>query len=189
MDLPMEKERYTFADALTWSGNERVEIIYGEAYMMSPPSRMHQEISGELFGQLFSFLRDKTCKVYYAPFAVRPFAKKEDAPEDEDTMLEPDLTVVFDPEKLDDYGCKGAPDLVIEILSPSTRRHDLSVKYRIYQRSGVREYWIVDPEGKTVQVFKLEDGLYNAPDVYTGGAVPVGLWEEFSIDLRRVFAE
>ena len=189
MDLPLEKERYTFADALAWSENEHIEIIFGEAYMMSPPSRIHQKILIELARQFSNFLMDKTCEIYPAPFAVRPFAKKEDAPEDEDTMLEPDITVVCDPEKLDDYGCKGAPDLVIEILSPSTRRHDLSVKYRIYQRSGVREYWIVDPEGKTVQVFKLEDGLYNAPDVYTGGAVPVGLWEEFSIDLRRVFAE
>ncbi len=189
MDLPSEKENYTFADALTWGENEHIEIICGEAYMMSPPGRRHQEILLELSRQLSNFLLDKTCKVYAAPFAVRPFAKKEDAPEDEDTLLEPDITVVCDPEKLDDFGCKGAPDMVIEILSPSTRRHDLSVKYRLYQRAGVREYWIVDPEGKTVQVHKLEEGLYNAAEVYTRGAVPVGLWEGFSIDLDRVFAE
>ena len=94
-----------------------------------------------------------------------------------------------DPDKLDKYGCKGAPDMVIEILSPSTRRHDLSVKYRLDQRAGVREYWIVDPDTKMVQVFRLEDGLYNAPDVYTAGAVSVGLWEDFSIDLSQVFTE
>ncbi len=102
-------------------------------------------------------------------------------------MLEPDITIVCDPGKLDDYGCKGVPDMVIEILSPSTRRHDLSVKYQLYQRAGVREYWIVDPEGKTVQVFRLEDGLYNAADVYTGGDVPVSLWDDFSVDMSQVF--
>lgn len=189
MAIPAEKERYTFADALDWAENEHIEIIYGEAYMMSPPNREHQRISMELSRQFSSFLHDKTCEVYAAPFAVRPFSEKEDTPEDEDTMLEPDITIVCDPDKLDDHGCKGAPDMVIEILSPSTRRHDLSVKYRLYQRAGVREYWIVDPAGKTVQVFRLEDGLYNAADVYTGGAVPVGLWDGFSVDLSQVFGK
>jgi len=189
MDLPREKEKYSFADALTWSESEHIEIIYGEAFMMSPPNRRHQEILSELLRQISTFLLDKTCRVYPAPFAVRPFSKMEDAPEDEDTMLEPDITIVCDPDKLDDYGCKGAPDMVVEILSPSTRRYDLTVKYRLYQRSGVREYWIIDPAGKTVQVFRLEEGLYNASEVYTGGEVPVGLWEDFSIDLSRVFTE
>ena len=189
MALPAEKERYSFADALTWGENERIEIIYGEAYMMSPPSRMHQEISMELSRQFSNFLHNRPCRVYAAPFAVRPFEAKEDSPEDVDTMLEPDLTIVCNPDKLDNYGCKGAPDMVIEILSPSTRRHDLSLKYRLYQRAGVREYWIVDPVGETVQVFRLEDGLYNAADVYTGGTVPVGLWEDFSVDLSQVFGQ
>ena len=189
MALPAEVTRYTFADALTWGEDERIEIIDGDAFMMPPPLRVHQKISGQLYRQIANFLEGKKCEVYAAPFAVRPFEEDGDTPEDVDTMLEPDITVVCDPDKLDKYGCKGAPDMVIEILSPSTRRHDLAVKYRLYQRAGVREYWIVDPDTKTVQVFKLDDGLYNAPDVFTAGAVPVGIWEDFSIDLSRVFTE
>ena len=103
--------------------------------------------------------------------------------------MEPDITVVCDPGKLDKYGCRGAPDMVVEILSPSTRRHDRVIKYRLYQRAGVREYWIVDPDNKTVQVFRLEDGRYDAPDVYTSGGVPTALWDDFSVDLARVFTE
>ena len=190
MALPAEELRYTFADALTWGEDERIEIIDGEAYMMAPPLRVHQSVLSALFLQIGSYLRGKQCKVYPAPFAVRLFEEDGDRPEDVETMVEPDITVVCDPDKLDKYGCKGAPDMVVEILSPSTRRHDLVVKYRLYQRAGVREYWIVDPDGKTVQVFKLEDGFYGAPDVYTtAGAVPVGLWEDFSIDLSQVFTE
>ena len=189
MALPAEKERYTFADVLTWGEDERIEVINGEAVMMAPPLRVHQEILMALSRQIANYLDGKRCKVYPAPFAVRLFEEDGDAPEDVDTMVEPDIAVVCDPDKLDKYGCKGAPDMVIEILSPSTRRHDLAVKYRLYQRAGVREYWIVDPDGKTVQVFRLEDGFYGAADVYTAGAVPVGIWEDFSIDLSLVFTE
>ena len=189
MALPAEEPRYTFADALTWGEDERIEIIDGEAVMMAPPLRVHQSILSALFLQIGSYLQGKSCKVYPAPFAVRLFEENGDRPEDVDTMVEPDITVVCDPDKLDKYGCKGAPDMVIEILSPSTRRHDLAVKYRLYQRAGVREYWIVDPERKMVQVSRLEDGLYNASDVYTSEVVPVGLWEDFSIDLSQVFTE
>ena len=189
MALPAEEPRYTFADALAWGGNERIEIISGEAFMMAPPLRVHQKILRALFMQIANFLDGKRCEVYPAPFAVRPFEKNGDYPEDVDTMVDPDITVVCDPDKLDKYGCKGAPDMVIEILSPSTRRHDLAVKYRLYQRAGVREYWIVDPDGKTVQAFRMEDGFYNASDVYTSGTVPVGIWKDFSIDLSLVFTE
>ena len=190
MALPAEELRYTFADALTWGENERIEIISGQAYMMAPPLRVHQKISGQLFRQISNYLDGKRCEVYPAPFAVRLFEEAEDRPEDVDTMVEPDITVVCDPEKLDKYGCRGAPDLIMEILSPSTRRHDLSVKYRLYERAGVREYWIVDPDNKLVSVYRLEDGRYHAAETYTAIAkAPVGIWEDFSIDLGPVFAE
>ena len=190
MALPAEEPRYTFADALTWGEDERIELMDGEAVMMAPPLRVHQEILMALSRQIANFLDGKQCKVYPAPFAVRLFEEDDDTSEDVDTMLEPDITVVCDPDKLDKYGCKGAPDMVIEILSPSTRRHDLAVKYQLYQRAGVREYWIVDPDTKIVQVFKLEDGLYNAPDVFLAGSMaPVSIWEDFSIDLSQVFTE
>ena len=145
MPLPAPKDHYTFADCLTWGENERIEIINGEAVMMAPPSRTHQKISGELFRQIANFLEGKKCEVYAAPFAVRLFEKDGDTPEDVDTIVEPDISVVCDHNKLDKHGCKGAPDLVMEILSPSTMRHDRFTKFNLYQRAGVREYWIVDP--------------------------------------------
>jgi len=191
MALPAEKARYTFADCLTWGENERIEIVNGEAVMMAPPSRAHQEISGELFRQLANFLEGKKCRVYAAPFAVRLFEKEGETPEDVDTMVEPDLSVVCDSDKLDKHGCKGAPDLVIEILSPSTRRHDRLIKMGLYQRAGVREYWIVDPEYKSVQVFTLDGGgsLKIHEDYGQEDVARVNVLDGCFIDLRKVFHE
>ena len=117
MPLPKE-DHYTLADVLTWDEQERIELIDGAPVMMAPPSRAHQKISGELGRQLGNYLDGKKCEVYAAPFAVRLFEKSGDRPENVDTLVEPDLSVVCDPDKLDDVGCKGAPDLIIEVLSP-----------------------------------------------------------------------
>ena len=136
MALPAEKRRYTFADCLAWDESDRAEVINGEIVMMAPPSRVHQKISGELFRQLANFLEGKKCEAYAAPFAVRLFEKAGDAPEDVDTMVEPDISVVCDHDKLDSHGCKGAPDMVVEVLSPSTQRHDRLVKLDLYQGPG-----------------------------------------------------
>ena len=114
MALPAEEPRYTFADALTWDEDERIEIIDGEAFVMAPPLRVHQKISRAMFSQINDFLRGKQCEVYPAPFAVRLFEENGDRPEDVDTMVEPDITIVCDPSKLDKYGCRGAPDMVID---------------------------------------------------------------------------
>ena len=188
MPVPAPKDRYTFADCLTWDENERIEIINGEAVMMAPPSRTHQEVSGALFAQLYTFLEGKKCRVYSAPFAVRLFEKDGDTPEDVDTMVEPDISVVCDSSKLDDAGCKGAPDLVMEILSPSTMRHDRFTKFNLYQRAGVREYWIVDPSSNSVQVFVLEDGNYKAQDFGTvGDIIKVNVLDGCFIELSKVF--
>ena len=191
MALPAKKEHYTFADILAWEGNERVEIINGEIFLMASPFRVHQEISGELFRQLANFLEGKKCRVYAAPFAVRLFEKDGDTPEDVDTMVEPDITVVCDKDKLDKHGCKGAPDMVIEILSPSTRRHDRLVKLGLYQQAGVREYWIVDPENKSVQVF-LQDGssfLKIHEDYGREDIAKVNVLDGCFIELSKVFSE
>lgn len=191
MAQPAEKARYTFADVLTWNENERIEIINGEAVMMAPPSRVHQEISGEIFRQLANYLEGKRCRVYAAPFAVRLFERDVEAPEDVDTMVEPDLSVVCDSDKLDKYGCKGAPDVVIEILSPSTQRHDRLVKLGLYQRAGVREYWIVNPEDQTVQVMLLDGGgILQLHEVYDRtGVAKINSLEGCFIELNKVFAE
>lgn len=190
MALPAEKARYTFADCMAWDEKERAEIINGETVMMAPPSRAHQEVSGELFGQLRDYLKGKRCKVYSAPFAVRPFEQDGDRPEDVDTMVEPDISVVCDLSKLDDAGCKGAPDLVIEILSPSSLRHDRFTKFNLYQRAGVREYWIVDPASKSAQSFVLENGHYTAKEFGAAGdKMKVHVLEDCILDLTQVFSE
>ncbi len=189
MALPQEK-CYSMADVLDWDGQERIELVDGYPVMMAPPGRVHQEISGELFAQLHAYLKGKQCKVFAAPFAVRLFEQEGDYPEDVYTMVEPDISVVCDSSKLDAAGCKGAPDLVMEILSPSTMRHDRFTKFNLYQRAGVREYWIVSPTEKSVQVFLLEDGYYTAKEY--GGAddqLRVNVLEGCVIDLSEVFPE
>lgn len=191
MALPAENRRYTFADALTWDESERVEIINGEAFMMAPPSRVHQEISVAITAQLYNYLEGKQCKVYPAPFGVRLFEQGGDSPENVDTMVEPDISVVCDSSKLDSHGCKGAPDLIIEILSPSTQRHDRLVKLGLYQRAGVREYWTVNPEDKTVQVMLRDDsGILQLHEVYgRDGVAKVNVLNGCFIELVRVFPE
>lgn len=189
MPLPQEK-RYTLADALTSDESERIELIYGEPVMMAPPVRRHQEALMELSSQLHAYLKGKKCKVYPAPFAVRLFERNGDYPEDVDTMVEPDISVVCDASKLDDIGCKGAPDLVMEILSPTTQRHDRVTKFNLYQQAGVREYWIVDPVGQSVQVFVLDGGHYAAKDFGTAkDTIKVNVLEDCAIDLSQVFSE
>ena len=191
MALPAEKARYTFADCLTWEKKERIEIIDGEAVMIAPPSRIHQEISVAITSQLYNFLEGKQCKVYPAPFAVRLFEKDGESPEDVDTMVEPDIFVVCDRKKLDDHGCKGAPDLVVEILSPSSLRHDRFVKLGLYQRAGVREYWVVDPEYKSVQVFTQDSGgsLKIHEDYGREDVAKVNVLNGCFVELNRVFPE
>ena len=190
MALPAEKERYTFADVLAWDENERAEIINGEAVMMAPPTTAHQLISGEIFRQLANYLEGKKCRAIPAPFAVRLFEKDGDSPDDVDTMVEPDISVVCDRDKLDGKGCKGAPDMVVEILSPSTRRHDRLVKLGLYQRAGVREYWIVDPENRAVQVLTLTDGLLLPHEDYGREDVAkVNVLDGCFIELSKVFPE
>ena len=189
MALPRE-ERYTYADYLEWDEKERVELIGGAPLMMAPPSRKHQEISGEIYRQLANFLRGKGCRVYAAPFGVRLFERAEDGPEDVDTVVEPDITVVCDRDKLDDQGCKGAPDLIVEILSPSTQRRDRLTKLNLYQRAGVREYWIVNPEEKTVQVLLLENGNLRPHEEYGQDSVAkVNVLDGCFIELSKVFSE
>ena len=190
MALPAEKERYTFADVLTWGENERIEIIDGEAVMMAPPSRIHQKNSVSITSQLYIFIEGNKCEVYPAPFGVRLFEKDGDSPDDVDTMVEPDISVVCDKNKLDKNGCKGAPDLVIEILSPSTVRHDRFVKLGLYQRAGVREYWIVEPETQTVQVYTLENGILQPRAFYGAGDVAkVNVLNGCFVELGKVFTE
>jgi len=188
MALPQfkEEEHYSYSDYLGWDENVRAELYDGEIVMMAPPATRHQRASGELFFQIRTYLEGKTCKIFAAPFAVRLFPEKDDS---DTTVFEPDIVVVCDSEKLDDKGCNGAPDLVIEIISPSTAKYDRIYKFRKYQLAGVKEYWIVDPETKTVQVCLLENGRYVVSMFDETEKTPVSVLEGCEIDLSGVFAE
>ena len=183
--------RYTYADYLTWSCDERWELIDGVAYNMTPaPSRRHQDVSIELAAQFKVFLRGKQCRVYDAPFDVR-LPDPNETDQTTSTVVQPDLVVVCDSAKLEDRGCKGAPDLVIEIISPDSVARDLKEKFRLYERAGVVEYWVVYPVEKMVMVFRRgSDGRYGQPETFTADErVPVGVLPELEIDLAMVFAE
>lgn len=191
MALPAKKARYTFADCLVWDENERIEIINGKIFMMAPPSSRHQEVCFELGRQFGNFLEGKQCRVYPAPFGVRLFEQDGNLPEDVDTMVEPDISVVCDRNKIDKHGCKGAPDLIIEVLSPSTRRHDRLVKLNLYQQAAVREYWIADPDTQSVQVFLWDStgSLRLHEDYGAEDIAKVHTLEGCFIELSKVFSE
>jgi Uma2 family endonuclease len=159
--LAKEREAgFTYADYLKWPTGERWELIDGQAYAMSPaPSNFHQLIVGELFRQLANHFHDKLCRPFIAPFDVRlPHAVNDD--QQIDTVVQPDISVVCDPEKLkDNRGCLGAPNWVIEVLSPGTAIHDQRTKRALYERHGVAEYWLVHPGDRSVTIYRLEAGL------------------------------
>lgn len=157
--------------------------------MMASPSRSHQAASIALASQLYQFLVGKPCEAYTAPFAVRLFEGAGDAPESVDTVVKPDVSVICDPIKLDEHGCKGAPDLVIEILSPSTQRHDRVTKFNLYQQAGVKEYWIVGLEDTTVQVFMLVGSHFLPVESYGKEEIAKSrVLEGFEVDLKTIFA-
>jgi Uma2 family endonuclease len=191
MASPAEKNRkFTYQDYLEWGDNERWEIIDGEAYNMTPaPSRAHQEILGALFNTFYNYLADNSCKVYVAPFDVRLPENQNEL--DVINVVQPDLTVVCDPSKLDEKGCDGSPDLIVEIISPSTAAHDYIRKLALYERCQVPEYWIVHPVDKTVMVFLLmENREYGKPRIYAGeDQIPVNLFPDLMVNLKKVFKD
>lgn len=183
MPLIREDEYFSYADYILWDTEQRYELIEGAAYLMSPaPNLAHQEISGEIHRQIANFLKGKPCRVFHAPFDVRLNADGAD-----DTVVQPDIVVVCDRDKLDKSGCKGVPDMVIEILSPSTARFDKLTKFHQYLKAGVREYWIADPESRTVQKHVLRDGFYVTDSFGDTGTAPVEVLDGFCIELSEVF--
>lgn len=192
MGHPAEKAngRYTYGDYSQWPDEERWELIHGEAFAMTPaPSRTHQKISVALVSQFYRQLTGKPCEVYCAPFDVRlPAGSERD--EEIDTVVQPDLVIVCDSFKLDERGCKGAPDLVVEIVSPQSARMDLKIKFALYEKAGVKEYWVVQPAEKIVMVFKLgANGEFGKPSVYSQEDQVVPLLGDLSVDMLPVFAE
>lgn len=194
MTLPnyIEADRYTYADYLTWEDDQRWELIDGEAFCMSPgPNRVHQKWLGELFVQFHAYLEGKPCEVYIAPFDVRLPEHSNASDEDTITVVQPDLMVICDRNKLDDRGVKGAPDLVVEIISPSTAKRDITTKYELYQRHGVKEYWLMYPNDRMLLVYRLsEAGKYASPLVFgEADSVQVQLLGDLEVDMSTVFRE
>ena len=182
MEAYTREKRYTYADWANWPDDERWELIGGVPHLMAPPLTDHESVSGELYLQIGSFLRDKPCRVFHAGFGVRLNPDGAD-----DTILLPDLTVVCDPSRLSKYGCEGAPDMVAEILSPSTSARDKIYKFDCYLKSGVKEYWIVDPKDQTVSVHLLNNGQYVIHVYGEGGRAPVSVLPGCEIDLQELF--
>ena len=147
------------------AGNRRYELIDGAAYLMAPvPTLEHQDVVGEIYFQIRQALEGKSCRAFVAPVDVR-LPKADEADDQVDTVLQPDVLVVCDPSRLDRRGVRGAPDLVVEVLSSSTASHDHVWKRRVYERSGVREYWLVRPIDRMITVYRLRDGEYGKPEV------------------------
>lgn len=188
---PEQKQLYTYADYLRWNDNTRCELYNGVVYEMMPaPSRRHQEISANLIFQLKRAIGEKPCKVYHAPFDVRlPHSNMETADEQIYTVVQPDIVVVCDPAKLDDRGCIGAPDLIVEILSPSNSKNDIEDKFKLYEEAGVPEYWVIHPLEETLIIYRLDDsGKYQYQRIYSNMAqVKVGIFQDMTIDLRQIF--
>lgn len=185
-------EKFTYADYLTWPDDERWEIIYGVAYSMSPsPLVEHQRVSRILSRIIDTHLLGKPCELFSAPFDVRLSENEQQSDNYIETIVQPDIVVVCDPSKIDRRGCNGTPDLVIEILSPSTGGRDLTVKFELYERYGVNEYWIIHPAERTLLVYKLlENNKYGIPDRYkSDDRVPVSLLGDLVVDLAEVFTE
>jgi len=188
--LEAPEKKWTYADYKAWElkPGERYEIIYGEAYAMSAPNTSHQEVLTELIKQFAVFLTGKPCKVYPAPFDVRLFYEED---ESDDTVVQPDITVVCDKEKRGFEGCRGAPDLVVEILSPSNTAIEMQRKFNLYHDAGVREYWVLDKEDKTLTVYLFDGDGENFISRKYGekDTVPVSVLKGLSIELAPVFAE
>lgn len=177
MSLPQrDQAHHTYADYRTWSEDTRYELIDGIAYLMAPaPDLAHQEVVGEVFFQLRRALEGTPCRVFIAPVDVRlPKAHEEDG--QVDTVVQPDVLVVCDPSKLDRRGVRGAPDLVVEVLSPATSGHDQGLKRTIYEQAGVREYWLIHPIDRLVTRYLLEDGTYGKPAISDlAGEMPIAI--------------
>ena len=175
---------YSYADYLVWKIKERVELLKGKILEMSAPSPIHQEISGNLQGALFVFLKNSRCKLYTAPFDVR-FPQKGES--QVYTVVQPDLCVVCDFEKIDSKGCVGAPDLVVEILSPGNSKKEMKSKFALYQEEGVREYWIVDPDRELVFVYVAENKKFRPTLPITDDYVRSTIFPNFSIHTADIF--
>ena len=185
-------KKYTYADYLTWQFQERVELIIGEVFKMTPaPSSRHQSVVSSINSSFHQFLKGKKCKVFPAPFDVRLPASPDASDEHTETVVQPDVTVVCDLSRIDIKGCKGAPDLVVEVLSETSVKRDLQQKYDLYQQADINEYWVVYPAEKSISVFVLnKEGNYETDRPRTcGDVINSKVLKGFGLDLDDLFLD
>jgi Uma2 family endonuclease len=188
-------KKYTYADYLTWQFEDMVELIRGKIFKMSPaPGTTHQAISMNLSLIIANYLKGKPCSVFAAPFdVILPLPPAQQTTDKIDTVVQPDICVICDPAKIDERGCKGAPDWIIEILSKSTAQKDIKEKYELYENAGVKEYWIVSPVDQHVLAYTLDDnGQYQSirTQAYVKGEkLEVSVIEGLVVDFEEVFEE
>jgi Uma2 family endonuclease len=186
-DLDLDKS-YTYADYFSWKFEERVELIKGKIFRMSPaPNRTHQKLAGYIYNRLSNFLEHQPCEVYTAPFDVR-IPRKLKGDKEIITVLQPDVCVICDLAKLDKRGCLGAPDIVVEVLSPGNNAKELKNKYAVYEEAGVKEYWVVSPQNQWLQIHTLMDGKFNTSPFYvTGDMATSAVLPGFSLNVTDMF--
>lgn len=182
---------YTYADYLSWQIKERVELLWGKVMKMTPsPSLNHQKVSSALHREIAVFLKEKPCQVFHAPFDVRLITLSENK-EEKISVVQPDIVIVCDSNKLDEKGCNGTPDLIIEILSPSSATKDLKHKFKLYEEAGISEYWIVDPHDGMVQVFVMgKNNKYKVNKPYAPEDLIISSSVKgLAVDLRDIFPD
>lgn len=179
---------YTYADYLTWKFQERIELIFGKIFKMSPaPTSQHQHISVVISSSMYNFVKGKQCKVFTAPFdVILPVAAGIS-----NTVVQPDITVVCDPSKITEQGCNGTPDLIVEVVSKSSITRDLHEKFGVYEQVGVKEYWIVHPIDRSLIIFVLDDtGKYQPSKPLTKGDIATSqVLPGLAIDLNELFVD
>jgi Uma2 family endonuclease len=187
-DLDLNKT-YSYADYLKWTFEDRLELIKGKIFKMTPaPNLYHQDISANVSNEIFNYLKGKPCKVYVAPFDVR-LPRTGNANDKIYNVVQPDICVICDKAKLDKRGCIGAPDIVVEILSPGNNQKELRNKYELYEESGVLEYWIISPQDKTFLKYILVDAQYQPTKLMTiGDVITTPILPGFELDLETAFA-
>ena len=190
-DLDLTKT-YSYADYMLWQFQERVELIKGKIFEMTPaPSRKHQTVSRILNRYLDRYFENNSCGLYYAPFDVRLINYKKTSDDNKVfSVVQPDLCVICDKDKLDDRGCIGAPDLVIEILSPGNSKKEMGIKFDLYEENGVKEYWIVEPAENAIFVYTLKEEKYiGLKPCIDGGKIKSPLFPELDFEIKKIFED
>jgi Uma2 family endonuclease len=191
VEEPDPSYTYTYTDYLQWKFLERLELFRGKIYRMGAPTTLHQVVTGNLYGEIRNFLKGKSCQVFVAPYDVRLPVKNRRRDDEIDTVVQPDVCIVCDPSKIDDRGVCGAPDLVIEVLSPGNSQKEVRYKYELYEEAGVREYWVVNPAEQNLIVFLLtEEGKFGNARMYANGdKLVMSVLPGHSINVTEIFTK